>query len=207
LNGRYLDAHLSVPFLKHILEVPVSLVDLQDIDESLFRSMDWIMHNSVENLLDQMSFTTDMLMLDVHKQIDLIEDGVKTPVNDQNKGDFVESSEVYGNYYGVMFSTIEEGIDKGNNLLLVINWEGYLKIKKAFKKNVFGFFITPPSFQDLENRIRARSTDSEEAIKHRLEMASEDMQHQHEFDFCFMNTNVSETANNILQKIHEITNR
>ncbi len=125
----------------------------------------------------------------------------------QSRGDFIESSEIYGNYYGIMLSTISEEIDKGNNLLVVINWEGYLKIKKIFNKNVFGFFITPPSFQDLENRIRTRSTDSEDTIKHRLEMANEDMQYQHEFDFCFENIKISETANKILQKIYEITSR
>lgn len=125
----------------------------------------------------------------------------------KNRGDFVESSEVYGNYYGIMLSTITEKIDKGNNVLIVLNWEGYLKIKKAFNENVFGFFITPPSFQDLENRIRTRSTDSEDIIKHRLEIAHEDMRHQHEFDFCFENIKISETANDILKKISEIINR
>lgn len=125
----------------------------------------------------------------------------------KNNGDFIESSEVYGNYYGIMLPSILEDINHGNNLLLIINWNGYLQLKEVIKKDVFGFFIVPPSFQDLEKRIRMRNTDSEEIIGRRLQMANEDMQHQHEFDFCFENVSISKTANNILKKIHEITNQ
>lgn len=121
----------------------------------------------------------------------------------KNNGDFAEYAEVYGNYYGVLLSTIKEKIDNGLNSLLVVNWKGYLKIKHTFKKQVIGFFLVPPSINDLETRIRGRGTDSEEVIAHRMEMITEDMQHKDEFEFCIENVKIDETASNILEIINE----
>jgi guanylate kinase len=127
-------------------------------------------------------------------------------LKNKDRGNFIESSEVYGNYYGVMFSDVTDNLDRGIDSLLVINWEGYLKIKRAIKKNVIGFFITPPSMKDLELRIRSRNTDSEETILDRLNEASEDMLHQNEFDFSVENINILDTANDILQKMYSARN-
>lgn len=122
----------------------------------------------------------------------------------KSKGDFAEASEVYGNYYGVLFSTIREKIDNGEDSLLIINWEGFKKIKQIFRDQVIGFFILPPSLKILEERIRSRATDSEEVIKHRISMASDDMLHKDEFDFCVENAVIDDTVNEIIEKIAEI---
>lgn len=121
----------------------------------------------------------------------------------KERGDFAEVSEVYGNYYGVLRSTIEEKIKSGLSALLVVNWEGFLKIKKAFAgdKNIVGFFLTPPSLDDLEKRIRARNADSEEIIRHRMRMIVEDMRYKDEFDFCVTNASIPAAATEILDKI------
>lgn len=122
----------------------------------------------------------------------------------KDNGDFAEYAEVYGNYYGVLLPTIKERIDNSLNSLLVINWEGYLKIKETFGKQVIGFFLTPPSISDLEKRIRSRGTDSEEVIKRRMQMIAEDMQHRGEFEFCMENAKIAETALNILGTINSV---
>lgn len=121
----------------------------------------------------------------------------------EKNGDFVEHSEVYGNYYGVLISTIKEKIDYGEHALLVINWEGHQKIKKIFSENVIGFFLIPPSMNDLEKRIRSRGTDSEEIIKKRMDAIAEDMRHKNEFDFCVENREISEAADEILRLIRQ----
>lgn len=120
-------------------------------------------------------------------------------------GDFIESSEVYGNYYGILVETILKGIDNGNNSLLVINWEGFRKIKQKFSNKVIGFFLVPPSLKDLEMRIRSRETDSEETIRSRMKMAKEDITHKNEFDFCIENVKVDETSRIIIEKILKYT--
>ena len=119
-------------------------------------------------------------------------------------GDFAEMSEVYGNYYGILLSTIKENLEKKINSLLLLNWEGFLKIKKTFKENVVGFFLLPPSLIELEARIRMRGTDSEDVIKHRMNMIAKDMQHKDEFDFCVKNIKISDAVSEILSKIREI---
>ena len=116
-------------------------------------------------------------------------------------GEFAENSEVYGNYYGILLSTIKEKIERGINTLLVINWEGFLKIKKLFGNKVVGFFLIPPSLNDLETRIRARGTDTEDVIKRRMDMIAEDMKHKDEFDFCVKNIKIADAASEIIAKI------
>ena len=120
-------------------------------------------------------------------------------------GDFAEMSEVYGNYYGILVSTIKEKIEQGINALLVINWEGFLKIKRSFKENVIGFFLLPPSLKDLETRIRSRGADSEDIIKQRLNMITEDMRHKDEFDFRVKNVKIADATSEIFEKIANIT--
>lgn len=120
-------------------------------------------------------------------------------------GDFAEMSEVYGNYYGILVSTIKEKIEQGINALLVINWEGFLKIKRSFKENVIGFFLLPPSLKDLETRIRSRGTDSENIIKQRMNMITEDMRHKDEFDFRVKNVKIADATSEIFEKIANIT--
>lgn len=114
-------------------------------------------------------------------------------------GDFVEFSEVYGNYYGVLFSVIQDKIDSGENSLLVINWEGFQKIKKKFGEKVVGVFLTPPSARELENRIRNREQDSEETIQNRMKVAEEDMRHKDEFDHCIENDVLDKTVDKIIE--------
>lgn len=119
-------------------------------------------------------------------------------------GDFIEMSEVYGNYYGVLLSKIKEKIEQKTNCLLLLNWEGFLKVKKIFGKNVIGFFLLPPALAELEARIRARGTDSEEVVKQRMNMIAEDMRHKDEFDFCLKNIKISDAVSEILAKIKEV---
>jgi guanylate kinase len=121
-----------------------------------------------------------------------------------DKGNLIEFSEVYGNYYGVTFSTVKEKIDGGKDAVLVINWEGFLKIKSAIKENVYGIFILPPSIKDLEFRIGARGEDSPEVISKRLSLAKEDMDKAKLYDFCFENSDIITAAGSILEAINSI---
>lgn len=118
--------------------------------------------------------------------------------------DFVEFSEVYGNYYGILGSSISEKADAGHDVILSTNWEGFLKIKKIFSSNTFGFFIRPPSMDALEQRIRSRKTDSEDVIASRLKMAEKDMSYRFCFQYIYQNDDIIETASDILATINEI---
>ncbi|MDR1983029.1 MAG: guanylate kinase [Holosporaceae bacterium] len=116
----------------------------------------------------------------------------------------IEFSEVYGNYYGVMFSSVNEKIKSGEDAILIINFEGFLKIKKVITENVYGMFILPPSIEDLELRMKLRGEDSPKIVARRLSLAREDMAKAKFYDFCFKNFDIITTARDILETINNI---
>lgn len=124
----------------------------------------------------------------------------------KDQGEFAEFSEVYGNYYGVLFSAIRDKIDSEKASLLVINWEGFLKIKKKFEEHVVGIFITPPSLDALEDRIRSRGQDSEEIIERRMAAIADDMQHRNEFEYCVENNILDKTVDKVIEILNRYLN-
>lgn len=116
-------------------------------------------------------------------------------------GEFLEYSKVYENYYGVLFSTINEVLDSKRNALLVVNWEGFRKIKEKISDRAIGIFILPPSIDTLEKRIRYRGHDSEEVIQKRLKMNAEDMLHADDFDYQIINNRIEDAVNDVIKII------
>ena len=111
--------------------------------------------------------------------------------------EFIEYSEVYGNYYGVLLDTLRKNIEQYQSSILVINGEGFIKIRKAIINNIIGIFINPPSFQELERRIRTRNSESEEIIQKRLKAIKKDMDYSKYYNFIIENHRVSETVNKL----------
>jgi len=103
-----------------------------------------------------------------------------------NRGDFLESAEVYGNYYGTSQSWIEEQIRAGRDLLLEIDWQGAAQVRKLFPRAV-NLFILPPSLAELKRRLEGRGQDSAEVIGRRLAAAQEDISHAYSFDYLVVN--------------------
>ena len=102
------------------------------------------------------------------------------------RGEFLESAEVYGNYYGTSQPWIEAEMAAGRDILLEIDWQGAQQVRKVFPKAV-GVFILPPSVEELERRLRGRGTDSEEVIARRVLAARGEMRHVAEFDYVIIN--------------------
>lgn len=120
--------------------------------------------------------------------------------------EFAEFSEVYDYYYGVLLEEIRNSMSKNKISLLVINWEGFQKLKRSVNDNVTGIFINPPSIDELEKRIRGRNTDDEEIIQKRLLAARLDIAHSKEYDFSVENIEVSQAANDISDIIKRVVN-
>lgn len=102
------------------------------------------------------------------------------------QGDFLESAEVYGNYYGTSQVWITETMQSGKDILLEIDWQGAAQVRKLFPAAI-GVFILPPSLETLHQRLRARGQDSEEVIERRMRVAQEDISHVGEFDYVIIN--------------------
>jgi guanylate kinase len=102
------------------------------------------------------------------------------------RGDFLESAEVYGNLYGTSQSWIEKEIGSGRDILLEIDWQGAAQVRRVFPQSI-GIFILPPSLQALEDRLKGRKQDSAEVIARRIAAAREDVAHVAEFDYVIIN--------------------
>ena len=90
-------------------------------------------------------------------------------------GHFVEWALVHGNYYGTSRKTFESTWACGKSVLLDIDVQGAESLRTAFPEDALSLFVSPPSLEILEQRLRARGTDSEESIARRMANAREEM--------------------------------
>lgn len=102
--------------------------------------------------------------------------------------EFIEWEEVYaGNYYGTLKSEIERIWKEGKNVIFDVDVKGGLSLKKYFGDKGLAVFVKVPSIEILEQRLRARGTDSEDNISRRLFKAKFEMSFQNEFDVVLVN--------------------
>lgn len=111
-------------------------------------------------------------------------------------GEFLEWAEFAGNYYGTPREAVLNQIHSGKLVVLEIELEGARQIRASFP-SALSIFILPPSFDELEKRIRSRAQDSEEAIARRLLRAQEEIQAADEFDIRIVNDDFETALNDI----------
>jgi guanylate kinase len=99
---------------------------------------------------------------------------------------FVEWAEVHGNCYGTSKATIESRMAQGGDVLLEIDYQGALQIKRTFN-NAILIFILPPSFTELRARLERRGEDSPEVIELRMQNAKVEVAQAVHFDFVIIN--------------------
>ncbi|MDH2916697.1 MAG: guanylate kinase [Gallionella sp.] len=107
------------------------------------------------------------------------------------RGEFLESAEVYGNLYGTSQSWITQENAKDRDILLEIDWQGAAQVRKLFPQCV-SLFILPPSIEALEQRLKGRGKDDAAVIEKRMAAAREDVSHVSEFDYVIINDNLNE---------------
>jgi guanylate kinase len=99
---------------------------------------------------------------------------------------FVEWAHVHGRRYGTSKKMIEDRIAQGADVILEIDWQGALQIRKVFANAVL-IFILPPSWEELRSRLERRGEDAPEVIDMRLVNAAEEMAQAKHFDFVIIN--------------------
>ena len=104
----------------------------------------------------------------------------------RTKDAFLESAQVFDNYYGTSREPVERQLSQGRNVILEIDWQG-ARLVRAAMPECSSIFILPPSRMALEERLRNRKTDSDEVIARRLRDAVGDMSHWDEFDYVVVN--------------------
>ena len=119
-------------------------------------------------------------------------------------GEFVEWEEVYaGTCYGTLVSEVDRVTGSGRNLIMDIDVKGALNVKKRYGKDALSIFILPPSVEELERRLRARSTDSEESIVRRLDKAEYEMGFSDKFDRRVVNDSLDSCCSEVKKLIEE----
>lgn len=110
--------------------------------------------------------------------------------------EFLEWAEFSGNYYGTQKAYVEKKLAEGKNLILEIDTKGALIVKSKMPEAKL-IFILPPSFEELEARLRGRHTETEEAIQKRLESTKLEMQNAEKFDYKVVNDSVENAVKSL----------
>jgi guanylate kinase len=102
--------------------------------------------------------------------------------------EFAEWEEVYENmFYGTLKNEIQRITDSGFNAIFDVDVAGALSIKKIYGNNAISIFVMPPSIQELEKRLRLRSSETEESIKRRISKAEYELAFSNKFDKIVIN--------------------
>lgn len=109
---------------------------------------------------------------------------------------FLEWAEVYGNFYGTPLRFVQEELARGNDIILEIDIQGALQVKKKLPEAVL-LFIAPPSKEELQTRLIGRKSDSLEEIEKRLECMSGEMKLAGSYDYIIVNDNINKSVDNI----------
>ena len=109
-----------------------------------------------------------------------------------DRGEFFEWAEVHGNLYGTSRVAIQDRLNRGEDVVLEIDWQGALQIKQLFAHAVL-IFILPPSWDELRQRLQRRGEDKPEVIEQRMANARVEVAQARQFDFVIINA-LFETA-------------
>lgn len=120
------------------------------------------------------------------------------------RGDFLEWEEVYpGLCYGTLKSEVERLTKQGLSVVFDVDVVGGLNIKKHYGKDALAIFVMAPSVEALEQRLRARSTDSEESLQHRISKAAHEMTFAARFDRIVVNDDLATAKSAIVSLVND----
>lgn len=132
-----------------------------------------------------------------------VDEFVKAIENDE----FVEWEMVYeGKYYGTLRQEVTRIWNLGKQVIFDVDVEGGLKLKEKFGDQALAIFVMPPSVKVLEERLRARGSESEEAIRTRVEKAESELEYAADFDLIICNDQLEKAVNEAETAIREFLN-
>jgi guanylate kinase len=120
----------------------------------------------------------------------------------RDRGEFLESAEVYGNYYGTPREAVEAAIAAGHTVLCELDIQGAQAVKRA-KPDATLIFIEPPSLDDLYLRLRGRGTEDVENMSKRMQAAYEELKNRGVYDHIIINDEVGRAADELVRILKE----
>jgi guanylate kinase len=123
-----------------------------------------------------------------------------------SKDGLIEYCTVFDKSYGTPRAPLQNSMDNGQNVLLVLDWQGHLKLREALPGDVVGVYVMPPSLDDLKQRLENRG-DSPELVKGRMDKALLEMSHSSECDYVVNNFNLHEAIDQVKNILEYETSR
>lgn len=114
---------------------------------------------------------------------------------------FVEHAEYGENLYGTSWSSLDDPLDRGRDLLLEIEVQGARQIR-ARRSDARFLFLLPPSMEELSRRLRGRGTDDERAVERRLRIVISELRAVHEFDYAVVNDELESAVAAVCEIVH-----
>jgi len=107
--------------------------------------------------------------------------------------EFLEWAEVYGNFYGTSRQFVESQLEAGCDVLLDVDIQGAFRVSEQMPEAIL-VFVLPPSYRELEERLRGRGLDNEEVIRTRLKIARDEIKSYKKYDYVIINRDLAQSV-------------
>jgi guanylate kinase len=110
---------------------------------------------------------------------------------------FLEYAKVFDHYYGTPAEQVIETLGRGNDILFDIDWQGTQSLKATARDDLVSVFILPPSYRELEIRLKKRNQDTDQEVAKRMSKAADELSHFPEYDYIVINHDLEESVKQI----------
>lgn len=116
--------------------------------------------------------------------------------------EFMEWAKVFEHYYGTPKAPVEKRLASGQDILFDIDWQGTQQLGQRARGDLVTVFILPPSWGELERRLRERAQDSEDVVQLRMDRAANEMSHWAEYDYVIVNEDLTQATKQVKEILH-----
>ena len=125
-----------------------------------------------------------------------------------SKGEFLEYAKVFNNFYGTTLKPVQDRLDKGQNVIFDIDWQGAQQIKKkGLKYKLITFFLLPPSKEVLFSRLSNRDMRDKVIVEERMKEFNKDVLHWRNYDYVVINDELESCFKEICALIKSVTDK
>ena len=123
-------------------------------------------------------------------------------VGGRDRGEYLETAEVYGNYYGTPRGPVEAALRAGRDVILELDIQGALAVKRA-EPGAILVFIEPPSLDELFSRLRGRATEDPDALRRRVQAAYDEVKEKGAYDHIVVNDDIDDAVDEVIRILEE----